>query len=1084
MADPGMSKEQVALIRQAQKDAEQLGLSYEKIAAIQQRIRDGHIQSAKGLQLSIKHAEKVKKVSEAILSVDEQIAGMKIDEGDALKSIVNFSSKQLSKDKALIKEAKAKLTVMSTLNAGDQERIMMQIKQLEQIKKQKETMAKLAKTPGLKEGFIAASAAADELQSTTNKWFDSLPGGATLASMMGLDSIGDNIQKGLSKGFTAYTNAIADGASETEALSIATSAYNKIVALNPWQMVVLGIAAVAAAITGLIGLATKHEEKALDVANAMGVSFANGEKMLNQAYKLEASAANQLSSVEDILKVQEQVANEFGIASAMSGEVALQTAEIGNAFGYGAEQAGDLSASLMSMGASGQQAADAQKELAAELFKSGVNVSEAMADVTSSAKKHARYFKGNYKTLIKAAKEAAKMGVSLDTMANVADGLLDIESSLTAQFEFQAMTGKQLNLDAARRLALEGDIAGATREVLGAAGDLADLQALGPLEMKKLEEATGMTADEMLKAAAIQQTLPDATAAQIKLMEEMGMTADEIANMDEDALLNKLAQQQEAKKMQQDMTAMVNQMKKALLPLANSVLSVFSAISPILVGIGKLVGLIVKPFENMMNLLTGNTDEMSTMGKILAGILLTATALYGIGQLQSMLTNKELMNNIRLGAIKAKTFVTEKAQNVASKVRLGYDTTRNTLAKINAAMESKSLAQNIAINVQKAIGFARDTARNALAAALWVMEKGMLAVQLAINVAKTVANVISLGAVGPLMAAAGASIAAAIPAIFTGFGMIPFGLGIPLAIAAVAGLIALVASMSKGDDVISSPSGGSGYGSRVLFGPEGAISFNNKDTIVAGTDLGYKMNDGVIAPKGAIKVDDYAEGEPAEANVVELSNDAAKKLGFAVNMGSKGLLGGLFGGGGEAQEMTIAEASIAKLVAGFGVGLAAFVPVLVAGMTMAITAGMVAGFAMGIPLLIAGMTMAVTMGNVAAFMMTAPLLMATQAASITAGMIAGSLATALIPKAVLVMNPIIPTLETNPILIGAAMVSMMGGFLGSLFGSSGGKDEDPNDKIVAKLDEVIVAIQSMNIEMDGAKVGVLTRIKDSFRRKG
>ena len=138
MADPGMSKEQIALIKQAQIDAEALGMSYSKIADIQQRIRDGHIQSAKGLQLSIKYAEKVKKVSEAILSVDEQIADMKIDEGDALKNIVNFSSKQLSKDKALIKEAKAKLVVMQTLNAGDQERIMMQIKQLDQIKKQKE----------------------------------------------------------------------------------------------------------------------------------------------------------------------------------------------------------------------------------------------------------------------------------------------------------------------------------------------------------------------------------------------------------------------------------------------------------------------------------------------------------------------------------------------------------------------------------------------------------------------------------------------------------------------------------------------------------------------------------------------------------------------------------------------------------------------------------------------------------------------------------------------------------------------------------------------------------------------------------
>ena len=243
------------------------------------------------------------------------------------------------------------------------------------------------------------------------------------------------------------------------------------------------------------------------------------------------------------------------------------------------------------------------------------------------------------------------------------------------------------------------------------------------------------------------------------------------------------------------------------------------------------------------------------------------------------------------------------------------------------------------------------------------------------------------------------------------------------------------------------------------------------------------MNDGVIAPAGAIKVDDYAEGEPAEANVVELSNDAAKKLGFAVNMGSKGLFGGLFGGDDESQEMSIAEASIAKLVAGFGVGLAAIVPVLGAAITMAISAGMIAGFTMAIPLLIAGMTMAVTMGNVAAFMMTAPMLMAVTGASITAGMIAGSLATALIPKAVLVMNPILPVIETNPILIGAAMVSMMGGFLGSLFGG-GGKDADPNTKIVEKLDEVIGAIQNMNIEMDGAKVGVLTRLKDTFRKKG
>ena len=42
-----------------------------------------------------------------------------------------------------------------------------------------------------------------------------------------------------------------------------------------------------------------------------------------------------------------------------------------------------------------------------------------------------------------------------------------------------------------------------------------------------------------------------------------------------------------------------------------------------------------------------------------------------------------------------------------------------------------------------------------------------------------------------------------------------------------------VKALAKGDDVVSP-----GYGNRVLSTPEGSISLNNKDTIVAGTDLG------------------------------------------------------------------------------------------------------------------------------------------------------------------------------------------------------------------------------------------------------
>ena len=83
------------------------------------------------------------------------------------------------------------------------------------------------------------------------------------------------------------------------------------------------------------------------------------------------------------------------------------------------------------------------------------------------------------------------------------------------------------------------------------------------------------------------------------------------------------------------------------------------------------------------------------------------------------------------------------------------------------------------------------------------------------------------------------SIAIAIANLFAGQGKIPFA-GIAAAVAGVATMMGLIGT-TKGNDVISPATSGGGYGDRTLFGPEGAISFNNKDTIVAGTDLGGKQ---------------------------------------------------------------------------------------------------------------------------------------------------------------------------------------------------------------------------------------------------
>jgi len=88
-------------------------------------------------------------------------------------------------------------------------------------------------------------------------------------------------------------------------------------------------------------------------------------------------------------------------------------------------------------------------------------------------------------------------------------------------------------------------------------------------------------------------------------------------------------------------------------------------------------------------------------------------------------------------------------------------------------------------------------------------------------------------------------------------GMGPLGIGIVAGLIG-AGIAALATYSMMNDGVISPSAGGGGYGKRVLHGPEGAISFNNKDTIVAGTNL-FKANDMVSAPPGNIQLNNSSK---------------------------------------------------------------------------------------------------------------------------------------------------------------------------------------------------------------------------------
>ena len=899
-----------------------------------------------------------------IASVQETAVLNELNRGSALMESLNTSSAQARLEDAQLALMAGKLSMSEQDLALAQASVNEAKMNVAHLKAQADVLDyQISQRDALADAILGPF---QSLKST----IESFPGGKFLSGALGLDVFDSqmkeiiqiSLQDGMKDGVAAGMKGFKEMTASTRVFGMSLKA-----AMGP--LIAVGV------IVAALMLFKEMEKTTLEISKNQGVSATNAQKQHQAAMAAQSSSSNQLANTEEILASQAALNDAFGNTTSASAETAMNVSNLATAFGIAVNDAAAVQAQFENMGQSSEDAFQSSALAANLADAAGVAPGKVMKDIATNSKKASKYLGGSVKELTKAAVEAARLGLSLSDMVDISDGLLDIESSVTAEFEASAMLGRTINMDKARTLALEGDIAGAAAATLEQAGSLAEINAMEPLQRKAIAKAAGLTVSQLQEAAKKQEMLNNMTADQKKRYEEAGKALEGATLSPEDIV----AQQEAAlatKQMGAQFDKIKNTLLKAIMPVVQAITKIFTSIlAPVLDVIGGV-------FKGMMFVLTpvfmviqGIAKVISTIApvlKVIAGLfgviygikaliwagdklslarekmkalfgtkeLATKTAINvakGLGLIsdkqsalalgrQSMIgkgnlaqantmnlyKNQGLLKQIQTNAINMKDAIVSKGQLLtqylfgSAKARALGTTIKESAIKMKDWVMDKAtlaiqatrnflknteLGTTIAIGAQKAMQFIKDVASNALAFGRAALEQGILAVQFAINAAKTIGNVIAAGAIAPLMAAAGAAIAAAIPAIFTGLGMVPFGLGIPLAFAAVAGLVGLVASMSKGDDVMSKPSGGSGYGSRTLFGPEGAISFNNKDTIVAGTNL--FANDMVQAPKGAIKMNDGMIGpgggdmpDPPETMVVDYSADAIKKMAVAVGIGT------------------------------------------------------------------------------------------------------------------------------------------------------------------------------------------------------
>jgi hypothetical protein len=116
-------------------------------------------------------------------------------------------------------------------------------------------------------------------------------------------------------------------------------------------------------------------------------------------------------------------------------------------------------------GMSKEMAIEEQAKWMKEFKKEGLAANKILGDMATNADFIAMGTKGLGDNMKDAAIYAGKMGTTMDELDTVASSLLDYSSSITAEAELQALTGKSINLDKARGLAYEQEYAAMAEEV-------------------------------------------------------------------------------------------------------------------------------------------------------------------------------------------------------------------------------------------------------------------------------------------------------------------------------------------------------------------------------------------------------------------------------------------------------------------------------------------------------------------------------------------------------------------------------------------------------------------------------------------
>jgi hypothetical protein len=242
----------------------------------------------------------------------------------------------------------------------------------------------------------------------------------------------------------------------------------------------------------------------LVLANLLAANAAQAEfrREVGRSIPVLDTLNGRLTSTLDFVRVSTELTRQFGFnAQAIFNNETLGAAsELTGLMGLTAEQAANFALLSQTTGTNLDQNLESLVDQVGAINvanKSAVTQRQIINDIGNVSSAIAISFEGNTLELARAAQNARILGLNLQQVDNIAEGLLNIESSIASEFEAEVISGQQLNLERARFFALTNDLNGLTQELASNQAAINEFSSGTRIEQEAIAGALGMSRDEM-----------------------------------------------------------------------------------------------------------------------------------------------------------------------------------------------------------------------------------------------------------------------------------------------------------------------------------------------------------------------------------------------------------------------------------------------------------------------------------------------------------------------------------------------------------------------------------------------------------